>query len=84
MHRVCIRGHKSLFKEDLSVKYEMSLQMDGLFEEQYEQREEEGLITTKPKNLVSKDNIDRVDLLLEQLESRAQAIIQDQAYQRDY
>ena len=58
--------------------------MDGLFEEQYEQREEEGLITTKPKNLVTKDNIDRVDLLLEQLESRAQAIIQDQAYQRDY
>ena len=40
MHRVCIRGHKSLYKEVPSIKYEMSIQLDGLFEAQYEQREE--------------------------------------------
>ena len=58
--------------------------MDGLFEAQYEQREEGMTITTTPMNLVTKDNIDKVDLLLDQLESKAEAIISDQAYQRDH
>ena len=66
MHKVCLRAHKSLFKEDPSIQYEVSLLLDGLFEGQYEQREEEGqLMNTQPKNLVTKDNIDRVDLLLD-------------------
>ena len=85
MHRVCLRGHKSLYKEDPGIKYEMSIQLEGLFEAQYEQREEDQAILEKaPKNLVTKDKMDRVDLLLEELESKAEAIISDQAYQRDH
>jgi hypothetical protein len=76
MHRVCIRGHKSLYKEVPSIKYEMSIQLDGLFESQYEQREE-GEISNVPKNLVTKENFDKVDLLMNQLDSKAEAIIAD-------
>jgi hypothetical protein len=76
MHRVCIRGHKSLYKEVPSIKYEMSIQLDGLFESQYEQLEE-GEISNVPKNLVTKENFDKVDLLMNQLDSKAEAIIAD-------
>ena len=82
IHRVCLKAHKSLFTEDSKIKYEMSLQLDGLFEAQYEQKEESQM-DNMPKNVVTKENFDKVDLLLDQLESKAEAIISDQAYQRD-
>jgi hypothetical protein len=33
--------------------------------------------------MVTKENFDKVDLLMDQMESKAEAIIADQAYQRD-
>lgn len=40
VHRICIKAHKTIFKEVPSIKYEMSIQIEGLFEAQYESREE--------------------------------------------
>ena len=54
----------------------MSIQLDGLFEAQYEKREA-GEISNAPKNMVTKENFDKVDLLMGQMESKAEAIIAD-------
>jgi hypothetical protein len=32
VHRICLKAHKSLFKEVPNVKYEMSLMIDSIFE----------------------------------------------------
>ena len=32
VHRVCLKAHKNLFKQVPGIKYEVSLQLDGLFE----------------------------------------------------
>jgi hypothetical protein len=42
--------------------------------------EEQNASTTQFKNLITREHYDKVDLMVDSLESRAEAIILDQAY----
>ena len=85
-YRICLKAHKSLFHDNPNLKYEMSIQIDSLFESQFETREEQQEMEeqkaslTQFKNLITREHYDKVDLMVDSLESRAEAIILDQAY----
>ena len=40
-YRICLSAHRLLFEGNPDLKYEMSIQIDSLFEAQYERNEEE-------------------------------------------
>ena len=81
-YRICIKAHKSLFNENPNLKYEMSIQIDSLFENQFEQKEEQLEMEQESqgssfKNLITREHYDKVDLMVDSLEARAEAIILD-------
>ncbi len=40
VHKLCLQAHKTLFYDNPKLKYEVSISIDGLFESQYEEKEE--------------------------------------------
>jgi hypothetical protein len=67
------------------MKYEMSIQIEPLFEHLYNAMENTTLAVSNGigKTIVSKQNFDQVDYTIDSVEAKAESIISDQAYQRD-
>jgi hypothetical protein len=73
MYRVCLRANKALFKENPSLKYEMSIELEALFENMHDEKDDEDLAEGgslssaakfAKKTIVTKENFDKVDLLI--------------------
>ena len=78
LYRICVRANRSLFRENPGLKYEMSLQIEALFELMYDEREEErAQEVEKHSSLVTKEHFDKVDLTITSLENKAESIISD-------
>ena len=85
-----MRADKALFKVNPTLKYEMSIQIEALFELMHEEKEElenenNGGVpfSGRYKEFVTKEHFDKVDLTIRSLENKAESIVADQGHQRD-
>ena len=88
MYRMCLFAHKHLFRDSHGLKYEMGIQTEAITDLQLEVRQEqdkEGGVPMfqDPRQFLTREHFQEVDLTIRALEGRAEAVIADQAFQRD-